>query len=131
MSHGPQSAPGNPRAAPLIARKRSPASGADLLAANIHSAANSTGAGNYNHARLAVSCTVERDICVTDDFQVSNTETAERFLDARAQFFATGASQTNLGRSNIFAAHLRHGASSVDCFAHSHRGTGDSNTQRV
>jgi hypothetical protein len=131
VSNSPQSPSGDPGASSFVACNRTPTTGANPFTSGIDSAANRARPGNHDHSRLAIRRPVKRDICIADNFHVSNPKVAERFTNAFAQLRAASTRQADLRCQDIFAADLGGFASFIDGFAHSRGSSGDSHTQGI
>src|SRR6185436_16557743 len=91
MRNRAQCPPRNPGSAALVPGNRPPTSRAYAFAAPVNATANRPGTGDYDQSRLAFGGAVERNVCIADDHNFSNTQHLERITHAGTQLRAAGA----------------------------------------
>src|SRR3712207_6823638 len=110
MSNRAQSATCEPCATTFIARDRSPTTRAATLSTRIDATADRSRSRDYNEARRTVRRSIQCNVGVSDDFDLTDTERHQRFAHALSQLAAACTRKTDLRRDQIAATQLRRGA---------------------
>src|SRR5882724_11450598 len=121
----------HPCSAAFVSGHGTPASGKGPFSTGVDATANGACAGNNHQARLTIRGSIERNLGIADNLNLTDADVTEGLAHAGAKFLASGASQTDLSGNNIISAHLGRRTSSINCFPHSRSRCCDSHSKRV
>src|SRR5215213_1976819 len=131
ISNRAQSTTCKPRTATFISRNRPPTSRAKTPATRIDAAADRTGACDYDEPWRAIRRSIQCDVRVSNDLDLTDSERHQCLAHAFAQLASTCTGKPNLRGNQIAATKLRRRARTVDRVAHSGSRSCNSDSQRV